>query len=140
MILLLHFRTKGISGKEVTPYVLERVNQLSGGSSLAANVALIHNNARVGARIAVQYQRLMARRTNLLTNIGTHSRPAIGLHSHQNGPEITNGDNHSSELSKTCIQSMPESIRRELIERNAQSNRSEELSPVRPNRIIRSIV
>ena len=39
--------------KEVTPYLLARINELTGGKSLTANIALIKNNARVAAEIAV---------------------------------------------------------------------------------------
>ncbi|XP_063164288.1 uncharacterized protein LOC134500797 isoform X3 [Candoia aspera] len=44
---------KKITGKELTPFLLQRVNELSGGESLKSNIALIKNNARVGSRIAV---------------------------------------------------------------------------------------
>jgi pseudouridine-5'-phosphate glycosidase len=43
---------KGITGKAVTPYLLQRVNDLSGERSKKANIALLLNNARVGAQIA----------------------------------------------------------------------------------------
>ncbi len=46
-------RARDIAGKDVTPYLLERLAALSGGRSLAANVALIENNARLGAEIAI---------------------------------------------------------------------------------------
>jgi pseudouridine-5'-phosphate glycosidase len=42
----------GISGKEVTPYLLSKIKEVTYGKSLAANVALIENNARLGAEIA----------------------------------------------------------------------------------------
>jgi pseudouridine-5'-phosphate glycosidase len=42
----------GISGKEVTPFLLDRIYTLSAGRSLATNVALIKNNARLAAEIA----------------------------------------------------------------------------------------
>ena len=42
----------GISRKEVTPYLLGRINELTGGRSLTANIALIRNNAEVAARLA----------------------------------------------------------------------------------------
>ena len=42
----------GIHGKDVTPYLLQRIFELSGGRSLDANVALVLNNAALGARIA----------------------------------------------------------------------------------------
>lgn len=50
---LAEARTRGIQGKAVTPFLLDRVKQLTGGASLAANIALVKHNARVGARIAV---------------------------------------------------------------------------------------
>ncbi|KAJ3192773.1 hypothetical protein HK101_005977 [Irineochytrium annulatum] len=49
---------KGVKGKDVTPFLLEKVSKLTGGGSLESNVALIRNNARVGTRIAVELARL----------------------------------------------------------------------------------
>jgi len=43
---------KGIKGNEVTPYLLARINELTGGESLRANVALVKNNALIGALVA----------------------------------------------------------------------------------------
>lgn len=43
---------EGIKGKALTPYLLQRVEELTGGSSLTANHELLLNNARLGARIA----------------------------------------------------------------------------------------
>lgn len=45
----------GIRGKDVTPFLLAEVAHLTEGRSLAANIALIKNNARVAAEIAVQF-------------------------------------------------------------------------------------
>ena len=50
----------GIAQKEVTPFLLERVNELTGGKSLTANIALIKNNAALAAKIAVALARLPA--------------------------------------------------------------------------------
>ena len=52
--------TAGIGQKEVTPYLLKRINELTGGKSLTANIALIKNNARVAAEIAVALAELPA--------------------------------------------------------------------------------
>lgn len=41
-----------ISGQQVTPFLLERVSAISGGSSLQANLGLLHSNARLAAEIA----------------------------------------------------------------------------------------
>ncbi|HYD97737.1 MAG TPA: pseudouridine-5'-phosphate glycosidase [Alphaproteobacteria bacterium] len=46
---------RGIGGKAVTPFLLSRLGEITGGSSLKANIALILNNARVGAAIAVAH-------------------------------------------------------------------------------------
>lgn len=43
---------QGITGKDVTPFLLERVSELTDASSKRANVALLLNNARVAAAIA----------------------------------------------------------------------------------------
>jgi pseudouridine-5'-phosphate glycosidase len=45
-------RQHGVTGKAVTPWLLDRILQLTQGRSLAANVALIKNNARLAAWIA----------------------------------------------------------------------------------------
>jgi pseudouridine-5'-phosphate glycosidase len=45
-------RECGIAGKEVTPFLLARIRDLTQGESQRANVALVINNARLGARIA----------------------------------------------------------------------------------------
>ena len=49
---------EGVQGKAVTPFLLGRINEASGGRSLAANVALVRNNARLAARIAAAWCRL----------------------------------------------------------------------------------
>jgi pseudouridine-5'-phosphate glycosidase len=43
---------QGITGKAVTPFLLSRIKALTGGRSLATNMALIKHNAEVGARLA----------------------------------------------------------------------------------------
>ncbi|MBX3530165.1 MAG: pseudouridine-5'-phosphate glycosidase [Rhizobiaceae bacterium] len=45
-------RKKGIARKEVTPFLLQRLYELTGGTSLKANIALVKNNAALGARLA----------------------------------------------------------------------------------------
>jgi pseudouridine-5'-phosphate glycosidase len=44
---------QGIRGKATTPFLLRRINEITGGHSLAANLALLENNARVAGEIAV---------------------------------------------------------------------------------------
>jgi len=48
---------QGITGQAVTPFVLSRIRSLSGGRSLAANIALVKHNAEVGARLALALAR-----------------------------------------------------------------------------------
>ena len=48
----------GITGKDTTPYLLGRIVELTGGESLRTNIALVKNNARLGARIAAEYAAL----------------------------------------------------------------------------------
>ncbi len=46
----------GIHGKETTPYLLARIKDLTGGDSLAANIQLVLNNARLASQIAIHIQ------------------------------------------------------------------------------------
>ncbi|MCY3866653.1 MAG: pseudouridine-5'-phosphate glycosidase [Chloroflexi bacterium] len=48
----------GIGGKDITPYVLNRVSELTEGASMAANIALLVNNARVAGQIAFELSRI----------------------------------------------------------------------------------
>jgi pseudouridine-5'-phosphate glycosidase len=53
--------SSGVRGKELTPFLLSRLYELTGGKSLAANIALVKNNATLAARIAVELAALLAR-------------------------------------------------------------------------------
>ncbi|XP_064011573.1 uncharacterized protein LOC135181955 isoform X2 [Pogoniulus pusillus] len=55
-------RSKGITGKEVTPFLLQKISELTDGKSLDSNLALIQNNARVGSCIAVALSKLQKAR------------------------------------------------------------------------------
>ena len=46
---------QGVAGKALTPFLLDRVNALTGGLSLAANIELVLNNARLAAAVAVAF-------------------------------------------------------------------------------------
>ena len=46
---------RGINGKAATPFLLQRLNELTGGQSLAANIAPVKGNARLAAAVAVAY-------------------------------------------------------------------------------------
>ncbi len=51
---------RGIARKELTPYLLARINDLTGGASLSANIALAKHNAMLAAQTAVELARLGA--------------------------------------------------------------------------------
>ena len=51
-------REQGVKGKETTPFLLARVAELTGGESLASNIELVLNNARLAARTAAEYCKL----------------------------------------------------------------------------------
>jgi pseudouridine-5'-phosphate glycosidase len=50
---LAEAEAQGIAGKAVTPFLLARIKALTGGRSLATNIALVKHNALVGARLAL---------------------------------------------------------------------------------------
>jgi pseudouridine-5'-phosphate glycosidase len=54
---LLEADEQQIVGSAVTPFLLRRVSELSGGASLRANLALLRSNAAIAARIAVELAR-----------------------------------------------------------------------------------
>ncbi|XP_077423258.1 uncharacterized protein LOC144053087 isoform X2 [Vanacampus margaritifer] len=54
--------SQSITGRDVTPYILQRVNELTQGKSLEANIALIYNNAKVGSQIACALSKRMKKR------------------------------------------------------------------------------
>lgn len=49
-------KAQGIKGKDATPFLLSKVKELTGGTSLQANIALVKHNAKVGASLAVALQ------------------------------------------------------------------------------------
>lgn len=50
----------GISGKDVTPWLLARIFEITGGRSLQTNIALVQNNARLAAQIAVAHAGMLS--------------------------------------------------------------------------------
>ncbi|MGY3779610.1 pseudouridine-5'-phosphate glycosidase [Isobaculum melis] len=49
---------KGIAGKEVTPFLLAKVKEITGGDSLETNIQLVFSNARVATKLAVELAKL----------------------------------------------------------------------------------
>lgn len=48
----------GVKGKETTPFLLNRVKEITGGDSLNANIQLVYNNAKVASELAVELSRI----------------------------------------------------------------------------------
>jgi pseudouridine-5'-phosphate glycosidase len=57
-IALSKAQQQNIHGKEITPFLLSAVKELTKGHSLTSNIALYKNNARLGAAVAVAYAKL----------------------------------------------------------------------------------
>ncbi|XP_017660182.1 PREDICTED: pseudouridine-metabolizing bifunctional protein C1861.05-like isoform X1 [Lepidothrix coronata] len=69
-------RSKGITGKEVTPFLLQKLIELTDGKSLDSNLALIQNNAKVGSCIAVALSKIQkTRRKGNLPHQGDTTAP-----------------------------------------------------------------
>ena len=49
---------KGIKGKDTTPFLLEKVQKLTQGKSLEANIQLVFNNAKLASKIAIELSKL----------------------------------------------------------------------------------
>jgi pseudouridylate synthase len=56
---LAEARAAGVAGKALTPFLLDRINTLTGGTSLAANIALVLNNARLAGQVATAYSAMV---------------------------------------------------------------------------------
>ncbi len=56
---LTEAKVQGISAKDVTPFLLGRIFELTNGRSLDANIALVRNNARLAAEISIKMQNLV---------------------------------------------------------------------------------
>jgi pseudouridine-5'-phosphate glycosidase len=57
---LADVRTRGVTGRAVTPFLLERLRELTGGASVVANRALLVHNATVAAGLAIELERTRA--------------------------------------------------------------------------------
>jgi pseudouridine-5'-phosphate glycosidase len=49
---LAEAQRRGVGGKPLTPFLLSHIVEATGGRSLATNIALVKNNARLAARLA----------------------------------------------------------------------------------------
>lgn len=48
----------GVSGKDTTPYLLDKIQKITEGRSLESNIQLVYNNVKLGAQIAVELSKL----------------------------------------------------------------------------------
>ena len=55
---IVEMQEQGIHGKQSTPFLLSKIAQVTQGESLAANIQLVLNNARLGANIALELAKL----------------------------------------------------------------------------------
>ncbi|MBT7121683.1 MAG: pseudouridine-5-phosphate glycosidase, partial [Clostridia bacterium] len=46
---------KGVKGKEITPFLLDKIQKITGGNSLFSNIQLVMSNAQLAAKIAEAY-------------------------------------------------------------------------------------
>jgi len=49
---------KGVKGKEITPFLLDKIQKITGGQSLESNIKLVLNNAALASKIAVELSNL----------------------------------------------------------------------------------
>ena len=60
-------RATGFVGSDNTPYILQRIRELTSGASVTANRALVEANVARGAKVAVEFHRLR-HRSRILNN------------------------------------------------------------------------
>lgn len=54
---------RGIQGSKVTPFLLQRITELTAGKSLEANIELVKNNAKIGAQVACELSKIVISNT-----------------------------------------------------------------------------
>ncbi|TIB99330.1 hypothetical protein E3Q18_01589 [Wallemia mellicola] len=89
----------GIAGKETTPWLLARVAELTKGSSIKSNLALIENNAKISADIAVAYNQLQK---------GQEPEQKVYPMGHMKKPDAT-----KSEVGKPPVRQPPQQVQKE---------------------------
>jgi len=52
-----------ITGKKITPFLLDAIKETTEGKSLASNIELVKNNAKVGSKIAVELAKIFKRKS-----------------------------------------------------------------------------
>lgn len=62
---LIEASERGINGKELTPFLLAQINEMTKGVSVQCNVSFVKNNALIGSRIAKELARLRGRKSTV---------------------------------------------------------------------------
>ncbi|SHH56375.1 pseudouridine-5'-phosphate glycosidase [Caloranaerobacter azorensis DSM 13643] len=58
---IIEANKRGIRGKDLTPFLLSKIKQITEGKSLESNIQLVYNNAVVGSKVAVELSKLYKR-------------------------------------------------------------------------------
>ncbi|XP_058817520.1 pseudouridine-5'-phosphate glycosidase [Topomyia yanbarensis] len=87
---LVEAESLNIRGKEVTPFILTAVSKITRGRSLESNIALIKNNARVAAEIAVELMRI--ENNGIIVSSSSMGRDASKIRS-ERVPVVIGGSN-----------------------------------------------
>ncbi|KAL4705043.1 hypothetical protein ACJJTC_009831 [Scirpophaga incertulas] len=90
-------KNRGIKGKEVTPFILSAVGNVTSGASLEANIALIKNNAKVGSQIAVEFKNLKRLDNSINGNIRFSGSSAANARRHFHTSSGMRGDSIDKE-------------------------------------------
>lgn len=84
---LLKAKAAGISGKEVTPFLLREIGKITKNESLHTNISLIKNNAMVAAKIAVEMSKMRGKMSESSNNENK------SLKMKRNSPVVIGGSN-----------------------------------------------
>lgn len=88
--------TKHILGKDITPFLLSRISQLTHGLSLKSNISLLKQNAKVAAQMAAE---LAALKRSTYSQLTTTAKPSTAVSStFKTPPSITGTANKSTKL------------------------------------------
>ncbi|XP_055339804.1 uncharacterized protein LOC129589226 isoform X1 [Paramacrobiotus metropolitanus] len=71
-LALLECSSQKVIGKDITPFLLKYLLKISEGKTLSTNIALLENNARVAARIAVCLKRLKEKKSDSFAGYSVH--------------------------------------------------------------------
>ena len=91
---------RGISGHETTPFLLQTIAEQTGGESLQSNIALVENNATVGADIAKAIATQQSSSTT--TTVQPTSNTTSDNNNNNNTITVADNNNNSNNNNKSC--------------------------------------